>query len=102
MSSPHATELVATARALCAPGKGVLAADESTGTIGKRFATIAVENVEPNRRAYRELLFTTPGFETFCSGVITFEETFAQSAADGTTFVDVLGASERVVYLFAF
>lgn len=51
-------ELAATAAAICAPGKGILAADESTGTIGKRFTPIQVENNEENRRKYRELLFT--------------------------------------------
>jgi fructose-bisphosphate aldolase class I len=56
-----AAELIQTANAIVASGKGILAADESTGTIGKRFAPIGVENVEENRRAYRQLLFTAPG-----------------------------------------
>ena len=76
--SQYADELVATANAMSVPGKGILAADESTGTIGKRFAGISVENIEENRRAYRELLFTTDGFEKHCSGVIMFEETLGQ------------------------
>lgn len=59
--SEFAAELIATANAIVAPGKGILAADESTGTIGKRFAPIGVENNEENRRRYRELLFTTEG-----------------------------------------
>ena len=59
--SSYAAELVATANAIAAPGKGILAADESTGTIGKRFAPINVENNEENRRKYRELLVTCPG-----------------------------------------
>ena len=88
--SPHAAELVATARALAAPGKGILAADESTGTIGKRLGSIGVENTQANRQALRELLFTAPGFETRCSGVIMFEETLGQSCADGVSFVDLL------------
>ena len=88
--SPHAAELVATARALAAPGKGILAADESTGTIGKRLGSIGVENTQANRRALRELLFTAPGFDARCSGVIMFEETLGQSCADGVSFVDVL------------
>ena len=88
--STYADELVATAAAMSVPGKGVLAADESTGTIGKRFDGIGVENVEENRRAYRELLFTTDGFEKYCSGVIMFEETLFQSCKDGTAFVDLL------------
>lgn len=59
--SPFANELIATARAIATPGKGILAADESTGTIGSRFKSINVENNEENRRKYRELLFTTEG-----------------------------------------
>jgi len=61
MASPYAAELIETARAIAAPGKGILAADESTGTIGQRFKSINVENNEENRRNYRELLFTTDG-----------------------------------------
>ena len=86
----HRAELEATARAMVARGKGLLAADESTGTIGKRFATISVENVEENRRAYRELLFTSEGLQQYISGVIMFEETLSQSCADGTPFVKLL------------
>lgn len=56
-------ELAATAKAICTPGKGILAADESEGTIGKKFVTINVENNAENRQAYRDLLFTTPGIE---------------------------------------
>ena len=84
------SELEATARALVAQGKGILAADESTPTIEKRFKSIGVENVEGNRRAYRELLFTTQGMGEFVSGVILYDETIRQSAADGTPFTDVL------------
>jgi fructose-bisphosphate aldolase, class I len=84
----HALEL--TARALVAPEKGILAADESTGTIKKRFDTIGVESTEENRRAYRELLFTTPGFADHISGVILYDETIRQSAADGRSFAQVL------------
>lgn len=68
-------ELIATAKKICAKGKGILAADESTGTIGSRFSGIQVENTEENRRAYRELLFTSPGIEANISGVILYEET---------------------------
>ena len=75
-----------TARAMVADGRGILAADESTGTIEKRFKSIGVENTEPNRRTYRDMLFTTPGFEQHTSGVILFEETLFQSALDGTPF----------------
>lgn len=84
-------ELIKNAHALSTPGKGLLAADESTGTIGKRFDSIKLANTEDNRRAYRELLFTTPGeWEHFISGVIMYEETLKQKASDGTSFVDVL------------
>jgi fructose-bisphosphate aldolase class I len=83
-------QIEATARALVAPGKGLLAADESTGTIEKRFKSIGVACTEENRRAYRELLFTTPGLGEFISGVILFDETIRQKAADGTRFVEVL------------
>jgi len=84
-------ELIATAAAIAAPGKGILAADESTNTIGQRFVKIGVENTEPNRRAYRDLLFTTPApWEQHISGVILFEETLYQKTEDGTLFVDVM------------
>jgi fructose-bisphosphate aldolase, class I len=88
--SPH--DLAATARALVAPGKGILAADESSGTIEKRFKTIQVDSTEEHRRAYRELLFTTEGAGEFISGVILFDETIRQSAADGTPFPAALRA----------
>jgi fructose-bisphosphate aldolase class I len=83
-------ELHETAQALVADGKGILAADESDGTIKKRFDSIDVESTEENRRAYRELLFTTEGAEEFISGVILFDETIRQSGADGTPFPKVL------------
>jgi fructose-bisphosphate aldolase class I len=83
-------ELASTARAMVAPGKGILAADESTGTIEKRFTSIGVESTEDNRRAYREMLFTAKGLGDHISGVILFDETIRQSTADGTSFVDVL------------
>ncbi len=83
-------ELERTARALVAPGKGILAADESTGTIKKRFDSIGLEATEENRRAYRQMLFTTPGMEQFISGVIMFDETLRQSTADGVAFTKVL------------
>lgn len=72
------------------PGFGILAADESTGTIGKRFEKIKVENNVENRRAYRELLITTPDWEKYISGIIMFEETLEQKTADGKLFMDVL------------
>ena len=85
-------ELNETARALVAPGKGILAADESSGTIKKRFDSIGVESTEDRRRAYREMLFTTAGAADFVSGVILFDETIRQSAADGRTLVSILQA----------
>ena len=84
------TTLSATATALVAPGKGILAADESSGTIKKRFDSIKVESTEDNRRAYRDLLFTAPGVEDFISGVILFDETIRQSGLDGTPFPKLL------------
>eukprot|EP01027_Heterolobosea_sp_BB2_P022240 GEZU01032732.1.p1 GENE.GEZU01032732.1~~GEZU01032732.1.p1 ORF type:complete len:380 (-),score=173.38 GEZU01032732.1:106-1182(-) len=89
--SKYADELKKNAALLAARGKGLLAADESTGTIGKRFESINLENTEENRRAYRELLFTTPGdWQNYISGVIMFEETLYQKTKDGKPFVDVL------------
>jgi len=79
-----ADELIANATYIGTPGKGILAADESTGTIGKRLASINVENVETNRRILRELLFTAPGCLECLSGVILFEETLYQKSAAGT------------------
>jgi len=84
------TELHETAKALVAEHKGILAADESGGTIKKRFDSIGVESTEDNRRAYRELLFTTAGVEEYISGVILFDETIHQSASDGTPFPKLL------------
>ena len=83
-------QLQSTAQALVAEGKGILAADESDGTIKKRFDSIGVESTEDNRRAYRELLFATEGAEEFISGVILFDETIRQSASDGTPFPKLL------------
>jgi len=91
MNNPFTAELVATARAICTKGKGILAADESTGTIGKRFEAIKVENTEANRRAYRELLFTSgPEISNYISGVIMYEETLTQKTEDGRLFPELL------------
>ena len=79
-----------TARALVAPGKGILAADESTGTIKRRFDSIGAESTETNRRDYREMLFRTPGASEFISGVILYDETIRQKSDDGTPIVKVL------------
>jgi fructose-bisphosphate aldolase class I len=76
-----------TARSLVAPGKGILAADESHGTIEKRFKAIGVPSAEETRRDYREMLFSTPGLGEFISGVILFDETIRQKAADGSPLV---------------
>jgi len=86
------SELETTARALVAAGKGILAADESAPTIEKRFKSIDVESTEDNRRKYREMLFRTEGAEEFVSGVILFDETIRQPAADGTLLPKVLEA----------
>ncbi|MGH2539722.1 MAG: class I fructose-bisphosphate aldolase [Actinomycetota bacterium] len=87
------TSLHDTAHALVAPAKGILAADESTGTIAKRFDSIGVTSTEDARRRYRQLLFTTPGLGEHISGAILFDETIRQSTGDGRRFVDVLEAA---------
>jgi len=83
-------DLASVARAMVAPGKGILAADESTGTIEKRFTSINVENKEENRRAYRDMLFTAKGVEQYISGVILYDETLRQKASNGTPFSELL------------
>ena len=82
-----------TARAMVAPGKGLLAADESSGTCKKRFDSVNVECTEENRRAYRELLFTTPRLSDHVSGVILFDETLRQKTKDGVNFAEYLKKS---------
>jgi fructose-bisphosphate aldolase class I len=84
------TALNDVARAIVAPGKGILAADESSGTIKKRFDSINVESTEDRRRAYREMLFTTGGAAENISGVILFDETIRQSASDGRPLAKIL------------
>ncbi|MCL6619189.1 class I fructose-bisphosphate aldolase [Thermomonas hydrothermalis] len=79
-------QLAETARAMVAPGKGIIAIDESTGTIAKRFAAVGIENTEANRRAYRELLLTTPNLNQHISGAILYDETIRQSTRDGVPF----------------
>ena len=83
-------ELRATAQAMVAKGKGILAADESFGTIEKRFKAIGLSSTDEHRRAYRDMLFTTPSIGEFISGVIMFDETIRQKASDGTPFSEVL------------
>jgi len=90
MKSKIVEDMEATARALVMPGKGILAADESSPTIEKRFSSINVPSTEENRREYRDMLFTTPGLGRYISGVILFDETIRQSSADGRSFIDVL------------
>lgn len=80
----------ATAQQMVAEGRGILAADESTPTIGKRLAAIDVASTAETRRAWRELLMTTPGLGRYISGMILYDETIRQSADDGTPLVDLL------------
>jgi fructose-bisphosphate aldolase class I len=88
--SMTATELDTIARAMVAKDKGILAADESSGTIKKRFDKINLESTEENRRTYRELLFTTPGASDYISGVILYDETLRQKTRDGVPFAEYL------------
>ncbi len=85
-----------TAQRMVAPGRGVLAADESHPTIGKRFAALGIETSEENRRLYRQMFFHSPGIEEFVSGVILFDETIRQSDDNGTSFADLLVAKDIV------
>jgi fructose-bisphosphate aldolase, class I len=85
-----ASELRSTASALVAKGKGILAADESDGTIAKRFSSLGISNTEENRRNYRELLFTTSQVDQFISGVILYDETIRQTSSDGIPFAQLL------------
>jgi fructose-bisphosphate aldolase, class I len=91
-----AHELRAVAESIVADHKGILAADESTGTIKKRFDSIGVESTDQSRQGYRNLLFTTPGIEDWIGGVILYDETIRQRADDGTPFAELL-ASRGVV-----
>ena len=84
------TDLAKVAHAMVAKGKGILAADESTGTIEKRFKSIGLDNAEANRRAYRDMLFNAPKLGQYIAGVILYDETLRQSALDGTPFVAML------------
>merc|ERR1740127_409120 len=85
-----ADELRATAAAMVKPGKGLLACDESTGTVGTRLESIGLENIEENRQKWRNLLFTTEGISEYISGAILFEETLFQNDPAGKPFVDVM------------
>lgn len=97
MMVEHYNELRKTVTKLCAPYKGILAADESTGTIGKRFAQINLENTHENRFAYRDMVFRTPNLSKHISGVITYEETLFDTNSDGSHLVQPLLDSGIVV-----
>ena len=86
-------QLRAVAAAMVAPGKGVLAIDESSGTMNKRLTALGVEATEEQRRAYRDLLLTAPGIDAFISGAILFDETLRQNALSGQPFVELMNAS---------
>lgn len=88
--STYTQELQATAKALVAKGKGILAMDESNGTCNKRFEKLGIAPTEENRRAYRELILTTPNLNNFISGAILFDETIKQSSSSGESFVSVM------------
>ncbi|MFQ5659065.1 MAG: class I fructose-bisphosphate aldolase [Gammaproteobacteria bacterium] len=88
--SDYAKELEQTASAMVAPGKGILAIDESSPTIKKRFDSIDLESTEENRRAYRDLLITNPGGSDYISGMILFDETIRQSSSDNVPFPKAL------------
>lgn len=90
--SDYKEELAKNAKAIAAPGKGILAVDESTKTIGKRLESIGVPNTEEARQAYRGLLFTCPGLGQYVSGAILYEETLYQNHQNGTPFVDCLNS----------
>jgi len=90
VSEMSAQELIATAKAMVAEGKGLLAMDESTPTCSKRFEKVGILQTEETRRSYRELIVATPGLGEFISGVILYDETIRQSRKDGTPFVKVI------------
>ncbi|MGP6157571.1 MAG: class I fructose-bisphosphate aldolase [Vulcanimicrobiaceae bacterium] len=90
------SQLAATAKAMVAAGRGILAADESTKTANKRFALLDIEQTEEKRRQYRQLLFTAPYFGDYISGVILYDETIHQSADDGRSFVQVLHDADAI------
>jgi fructose-bisphosphate aldolase class I len=93
----YGKELIATARKIASPGRGILAADESTGTIEKRFVEIKVENTRENRREYRRMLFSTEGLNQYVSGCILYDETFFDKTEDGVRLIDLLKAQDIVI-----
>ena len=94
--STYSSELASTAKSLAKSGKGILAVDESTRTIGKRLGSVKVENTEASRQAYRGMLFTTEGLGQFISGAILYEETLFQNHVDGESMVNKLNKLTRV------
>jgi fructose-bisphosphate aldolase class I len=86
------SQLASVAKAMVAPGKGVLAADESTGTANKRFEPLNIPQTEMMRRTYRDMLFTSPGFGSYFSGVILYDETIRQNGLSGKPFVEILSS----------
>jgi fructose-bisphosphate aldolase, class I len=90
MGSVYAQELRQTAQAMVAEGKGLLAMDESNGTCNKRFEKLGIAATEENRRAYRELILTTPGLSDYISGAILYDETMRQSTESGVSFIQVM------------
>jgi fructose-bisphosphate aldolase class I len=89
----HTSKLIETANALVADDKGLLAMDESTGTCNQRFAKLGIPQTMEARRAYRELLVTTPGLAEPISGVILYDETIRQKTKDGTSFLKLIAAA---------
>eukprot|EP00920_Eleutheroschizon_duboscqi_P033597 GHVT01080854.1.p3 GENE.GHVT01080854.1~~GHVT01080854.1.p3 ORF type:complete len:143 (+),score=21.51 GHVT01080854.1:6901-7329(+) len=96
LSQERSAELAENAKKLCAPGRGILAADESTGTIKKRFDGISVENTVQNRSSYRSLLFSTAGIGSYISGTILYDETIRQSNAAGEKMTDIIKKSNLI------
>ena len=94
-SEMSAKKLIATAKAMVAEGKGLLAMDESTPTCNKRFEKVGIPQTEETRRSYRELIVTSPGLGEFISGVILYDGTIRQSRKDGTPFVKVITDAGR-------
>ena len=90
MENQYRKELAETAKQLVRRGFGILAADESNPTLGKKFDPLGVPNETENRRQYRQMLFTAPGIENHISGVILFDETARQSTDDNVRFIDLL------------
>ena len=90
MGSVYTQELRQTAQAMVAEGKGLLAMDESNGTCNKRFEKLGIPTTEESRRAYRELILTTPSLSDYISGVILYDETIRQSTQAGVSFIEVM------------